>query len=151
MTDIEGIFIRRQECRDVYEGINTISRTYGFSGIEPNTILMGWGRKTKDPEGFLKLLGGLKELDFNLLLMHYDESRGFGKFKTIDIWWRGAGNNGNFTLALVKFIVAAIPWREADVRFIIITQESALTETIQKNMVRTLRDARLKADVQGYQ
>jgi amino acid transporter len=47
-----GVFTRYHECRDVYEGINTISRIYGFSGFEPNTILMGWARNTRNPEKF---------------------------------------------------------------------------------------------------
>ncbi len=145
--EFEGVFIRRQECRDVFEGINTIARTYGFSGIEPNAILMGWRKKTKDPEEFIQLLKNLRELDFNLMLMNYHDQRGFGEYKTIDIWWRGAGNNGNFTLALSKFILASLPWRDARLRFLIVTQESALIETIYKNMTRTLQDARLDGDI----
>ncbi len=143
----EGIFIRRQECRDVYDGIDTIARTYGFSGIEPNTILMGWGKKTREPEKFFQLITNLRELDFNLLMLNYHDQREFGEYKTIDIWWRGAGNNGNFTLSLVKFILASIPWRDARPRFLIVTQESALIETIYKNMTRTLQDARLDGDI----
>ncbi|RJP92447.1 MAG: hypothetical protein C4518_07290 [Desulfobacteraceae bacterium] len=143
----EGIFIRRQECRDVYEGINTIARTYGFSGIEPNAILMGWRKKTKNPEEFIGLMANLRELDFNLMFMNFHDQRGFGAYKTIDIWWRGAGNNGNFTLALVKFILASVPWRDARLRFLIVTDESALIETIYKNMTRTLQEARLDGDV----
>lgn len=145
--DIEGVFIRRQECRDVYEGINTIARTYGFSGIEPNAILMGWRKKTKDPEGFVHLMNRLKDLDMNLMMMNYKEERGFGSFKTIDIWWRGAGNNGNFTLALWTFIRSSLPWREAKARFLIVVQESALVETVYKNMARTLQDARIDGEI----
>jgi len=36
-----GIFSRQQTVKDIYEGVETIARTYGFSGLEPNTILMG--------------------------------------------------------------------------------------------------------------
>ncbi|MBU1168521.1 MAG: hypothetical protein KKD44_03055 [Proteobacteria bacterium] len=143
----EGVFIRRQECRDVYEGINTIARTYGFSGIEPNAVLMGWRKKTKDPEQFLQLLKNLKELDYNLMLMNYHDQKGFGGCNTIDIWWRGAGRNGNFTLAMVKFILASLPWRDARPRFLIVTHESSRIETIYKNMTRTLQDARLDGDI----
>ncbi|MBF0288564.1 MAG: amino acid permease [SAR324 cluster bacterium] len=143
----EGVFIRRQECQDIYEGINTIVRTYGFSGIEPNTVLMGWRKNTKHTDRFFQLLENLKELDFNMLLLNYHDERGFGNHKTIDIWWRGAGNNGNFTLALVKFILASIPWRDARLRFLVVTNESIFTETIHKNMQRILQEARLESDI----
>lgn len=145
--DVEGVFIRRQECRDVYEGIDTIARTYGFSGIEPNAVLMGWRKKTKDPERFVYLINKLKDLDVNLMLMNFKSDRGFGSFKTIDIWWRGAGNNGNFTLALLTFIRSSLPWRECRVRFLIVVQESALVETVYKNMARTLQDARFDGEI----
>jgi amino acid transporter len=145
--DFEGIFIRRQECRDIYEGIDTIVRTYGFSGIEPNTVLMGWAKASRSPERYYQLLSSLMGLDFNLLLLHYHTERGFGNFKTIDIWWRGSGNNGNLTLAIVKFLQTAVQWRDARLRFLIVTYESALVEIIHKNLSRTLQQARLKAEI----
>jgi amino acid transporter len=144
---LDGVFIRRQECRNIYEGIDTIARTYGFSGVEPNSVLMGWRKKTHDPEPFVNLLKNLMDLDFNLMLMNYQEKNGFGSFKTIDVWWRGAGNNGNFTLVLLTFILSSIPWREARPRFLIVTRESALIETIYKNMTRTLENARINGEI----
>ena len=54
--DADGIFARRQECNNVYEGIETIAATYGFSGVEPNTVLLGWGRQTRNPVRFAKML-----------------------------------------------------------------------------------------------
>ncbi|BCS95287.1 hypothetical protein DSLASN_09190 [Desulfoluna limicola] len=143
----EGVFTRRQECRDVYEGIDTIARTYGFSGIEPNAVLMGWRRKAKHPEAFAQLMVNLRELDYSLMVMNYHEEKGFGACKTIDVWWRGGGNNGNLTLALLTFILASPQWRDARVRFLVDTRESALIETIYKNMTRSLQDARIEGEI----
>jgi len=72
--DIEGVFTRRQSCNNIYEGIEMISRTYGFSGVEPNTVLMGWGRQSKNPEEFVKLINTISELDLNILLVDYDKN-----------------------------------------------------------------------------
>ena len=53
--DDKGVFTRRQECRDIYEGMEVIASIYGFSGIEPNTIFMGWAKHTKEPMKFAHL------------------------------------------------------------------------------------------------
>jgi len=102
MSGDEGVFSRRQECNNIYDGIKSIAATYGFSGVEPNTVLLGWARRTDDPVGFARLLKYLSDLDLNIVMLDYDESKGFGDFKQIDIWWRGGSNNGNLVLSLNK-------------------------------------------------
>ena len=62
----DNIFHRRLYCQNVFQGIETIANTYGFSGIDPNTVLMGWARNTKDPTRFGNLTQKLKELDYNI-------------------------------------------------------------------------------------
>ncbi|MCF6342351.1 MAG: amino acid permease, partial [Bacteroidales bacterium] len=59
----EGVFSRRQECSDIYEGIVSIAATYGFSGVEPNTVVFGWGRQTKDPIDFARMIRRLADLE----------------------------------------------------------------------------------------
>jgi hypothetical protein len=93
--DREGMFTRRQECKDIYEGIEAIASTYGFSGVEPNTILFGWGRQSQEPVRFARMIRTLSELDLNILMMDYDKHHGFGKKEIIDVWCRGGGNNCN--------------------------------------------------------
>jgi len=133
-NDTEGIFARRQECNDIYEGIKTIAATYGFSGVEPNTVLLGWGRKTSNPVRFAKMLKYLSDLDLNVVILDYDAEKGFGNYKQIDIWWRGGSNNGNLVLSLIKFLRASYEWRLAKVRLMIINP-------IEKNEKQILTDA----------
>lgn len=144
----EGVFVRRQECRDVYEGIATIARSYGFSGIVPNTILMGWAEDTREPEKYADLLQTLITLDFNLCLLRYRPLSQDQQRKQINVWWRGSGNNGNFTLALLKSLLSTSTWKEATLRFIIIVEESAIVDIVYNNMTGILESARLKAEIQ---
>ncbi|MBF0236898.1 MAG: hypothetical protein HQM12_04270 [SAR324 cluster bacterium] len=144
---IPGVFIRKQECKDIYQGIENIAQTYGFSGIDPNSILMGWGGETRNPEKFGHMIQTLTQLDYNLLFLEYNSERGFGEHKQIDVWWRGAGNNGNLSLMLVKFLLLSPEWRDTTVRFLIMTETSAMVDTIYKNMKKLLDDARLDATI----
>jgi hypothetical protein len=145
--DTDGIFARRQECNNVYEGIETIAATYGFSGVEPNTVLLGWGRQTRNPLRFAKMLKYLSDLDLNIVLLDYEQKRGFGNYKLIDIWWRGGSNNGNLVLSLIKFLRASYEWRLAKVRLMIINMDEEKEEQIRKDTYIVLDNMRMEAEV----
>ncbi len=145
--DTDGIFARRQECNNVYEGIETIAATYGFSGVEPNTVLLGWGRQTRNPVRFAKMLKYLSDLDLNIVLLDYEQKRGFGNYQLIDIWWRGGSNNGNLVLSLIKFLRASYDWRLATVRLMIINTDEGKEEQIRKDTLTVLDNMRMEAEV----
>lgn len=145
--ETDGIFARRQECNDVYEGIETIAATYGFSGVEPNTVLLGWGRQTRNPVRFAKMLRYISDLDLNIVLLDYDQERGFGNYQLIDIWWRGGSNNGNLVLSLIKFLRASYDWRLAKVRLMIINTDESKEKQILKDAEEVLENMRMDAEV----
>ncbi|GJM31528.1 MAG: hypothetical protein DHS20C18_05290 [Saprospiraceae bacterium] len=117
-----GIFGRQQEVRNVYQGIETIASTYGFSGVEPNTILLGWAKNTKDPLMFAQMNQKLIELDYNVLYLDYDWNKKFGKYQKIDIWWLNLKNNAELTLSIAKFISTSSQWRYASIRVLLINE-----------------------------
>ncbi len=147
MSGDEGIFSRRQECSNIYNGMKSIAATYGFSGVEPNTVLLGWARKTDDPVGFARLLKYLSELDLNIVLLDYDRLRGFGTFRQIDIWWRGGSNNGNLVLSLIKFIRLSYEWRNVTVRLMIINNDKSKEDKIVIDSQNVLDNMRMKAQI----
>jgi amino acid transporter len=142
-----GIFTRRHECKDVYEGIEAIASTYGFSGVEPNTILFGWARQSQDPVRFAKMVRTLSMLDLNILMMDYDKDVGFGKREIIDVWCRGGGNNANLVLALVKFMWMSETWKNARVRLLIINPYNDDKEMLTADLEQVLEEARMEAEI----
>ena len=143
----EGIFSRRQECRDIYEGIEMTSASYGFSGVEPNTVLLGWGRQTTDHMRFAKVLRYLSDLDLNVVLLDYNQKMGFGDYEQIDVWWRGGSNNGNLVLSLIKFIRISYEWRNATVRLLIVNQDDKEKEKIEMQAREVLDKMRIDAEI----
>lgn len=138
-----SIFFRRQECKHVYEGIETIAQTYGFSGVEPNTILLGWAHNTKEPSRFTHMTNFLHELDYNVLFLDYDARKGFGKKEQIDIWWQDLSQVNYLTVQLTKFLLASKDWHDAKVRFIYLNDNNAAQHAIRKameNITRELKD-----------
>jgi amino acid transporter len=147
MEGDEGIFSRRQECNNIYEGIESISATYGFSGVEPNTVVFGWGRHTQDPLRFAKMIRHLTALDMNIVMLDYNPEKGFGNYGQIDIWWRGGSNNGNLVLSLIKFLKVSYKWRNAIVRLMIINPDPKREKRIIKDAKKALDNMRMNIDV----
>ena len=145
--DEEGIFTQNYNCKNVYEGIDLITRIYGFSGVEPNAVLMGWGKNTKDPKQFTRLIRNFNELDLNCFFLNYNKEREYGKYKQIDIWWRGAGNNFTLILALVRFIISDQAWREAEIRFLIISENGSVIGKAYKNLNQILDHYRITGNI----
>lgn len=147
MSGDEGIFSRRQDCSNIYAGMKSIAATYGFSGVEPNTVLLGWARQTEDPVGFAKLLKYLSDLDMNIVMLDFDSAVGFGDFKQIDVWWRGGSNNGNLVLSLIKFIRTSYEWRNVVIRLMIINNDSLKEPNIIKDTKEVLDNMRINAEI----
>jgi amino acid transporter len=142
-----GIFSKRLTCRNIFQGIEAITRVYGFTGIEPNTVLMGWARDTKHAENFAKLIKDLDKLDYNVVFLDYDKEKGFGERKSIDIWWKGYGNYFSFALTILRFIKTNPTWKEAALRVLFIIEDGANPEKIFKNVSQVLDQYRIDAEI----
>ena len=143
----KGVFTRKHTCRDIYEGIDIISRVYGFAGFEPNTILMGWGKNTRNPAKFAALLSSLKRQDYNSVFLSYDKEKGFGSYGSIDYWWNGKGRGLSLVLALMKFITSSNRWRAAKIRILVIHKDSSKTDTLYSLISQLVDNHRLIAEV----
>lgn len=142
-----GVFGRQIEVKNIFKGIETIATTFGFSGIEPNTILMGWAKNTKDPIWFAQMTQRLIDLDYNVLYLDYDERFGFRKYAQIDLWWRGVGNNAELMLNVAKFLVASEMWRNAQIRIIVVDDTNSNKNVIERKIHKILDDYRVAAYV----
>lgn len=142
-----GVFTRRQWVKDLYEGIEMIAQTYGFSGVEPNTVLMGWARHSKQPIRFTQLVQRLSSLDMNVILLDYDQGAGWGQRKSIDIWWEEGSKHGNLALSLVKFITLSKEWNQAQVRLLIVNPNNERQAAIYAKATDILSELRVRADI----
>ncbi|PSR13383.1 MAG: hypothetical protein DA408_14045, partial [Bacteroidetes bacterium] len=142
-----GVFGRQIEVKNIFKGIESIASTFGFSGIEPNTILMGWAKNTEDPIWFAQMTQKLIDLDYNVLYLDYDWRFGFRKYSTIDLWWRGIGNNAELMLNIAKFLLASELWRQAQIRILLVDDTNSNQKVIEKKIQHILEEQRLTAVV----
>jgi len=145
--DVKNIITRRHICKNIYDGISVISSVYGFSGFEPNTILMGWPKNIPDPNKFETLLESLKRLDYNLTFLNYNKERKFGNHKRIDFWWSGKGNTLPLALHLIRFITSNTSWRRAEVRVLAINNSSRNTDRFQSVLSKITDSYRIDVQI----
>ncbi|MEN7546453.1 AAA family ATPase [Rapidithrix thailandica] len=144
----QGVFSQKFYVENILDGIETISKAYGFPGLEPNTILMGWAHNAASPQKFAHLLNSFTEQDYNLLVMHYDHKVQFGKKSQIDIWYDGRGNNLTLALTMLRFLISTDEWINASLRILIHTSTSNVDSAkAYKMMASVLEELRLTAEI----
>jgi len=142
-----GIFGRKLEVQNIFKGIESIACTFGFSGIEPNTVLMNWPGQTKDPVWFKEMTEKLIALDYNVLYLDYDQRWGFRKKEKIDLWWRGVGNNAELMLSLAKFITASPNWSQANIRILLVNDTNVDFKIVENRINKVIEQFRVKAEI----
>jgi amino acid transporter len=151
MDQVQGkgrnYFIRDFQCDSLLDGIHLVSSVYGFSGFEPNTVLMGWSRNIQTAGFLVDVLKDFKSKNLNAVFLDYDKTSGFGKKERIDIWWDGKGRHLSFSLNLLKFLLSDHAWRDARLRILHINSDTSLNESIIRNTNAILTEKRMNADV----
>ena len=143
-TDTENYFEHQHYCRDFFSGIDEIARVYGFAGVEPNTILMGWSRNEAHKAKFLQLVKSLNKNDFNTIYLNYNHHKGYGDYKTIDIWWEGWGRNLSFAISLNKHMFYNSKWKQAEVRLLTIVPNHFVAEQVHKFLNKLMITQRVR-------
>ena len=146
-SNTQSVFSYRYQCRDLYEGMEEVSRLYGFYGVEPNTILMGWSQKPENRVSFSRLLSSYDQSGFNIMLLNHNSERNFGTGQNIDLWWSGAGPNLSFSLVLLRHLTTSRYWEKASLRLLVINYDRSRKEQIHRSLSRILEDYRLDMDI----
>ena len=138
-----SFFKHRFQCDNIYRGIGRISNLYGFSGIEPNTVLMGWSERRENRSDFIELIEGFEKRNLNSLFLHFDRARKFGECKTIDVWWSGWGRNLSLALNLLRHITSTQQWQNANIRLLIIQNQPGEVDRVFQQVQRILSQYRI--------
>jgi hypothetical protein len=133
--------------KDFYEGARVVAQSHGIAGLRANVALFGWSDNQTKAKEFASLVRDFVHLDTSVLLLNYDEQRGFGRRKTIDVWWGGLQNNGNLMILIAHMISQTDEWRGSKVRLLqVVSDESAVGKT-ETDLSQMLEDARIGADI----
>lgn len=143
-----GIFGRQLKVQNIYEGITNIASTFGFSGVEPNTIMMGWPKGLENSKEYSKMTQTLLHLDYNLLYLDFDKKSKFGNYNSVDLWWRETDSkNAEMMLNIARFIIASPRWNNPNIRVLFVNNNNVDKKVIHKKIYRLVEDLRVIVEI----
>jgi hypothetical protein len=143
-----GIFARQITVENIYSGITNIASIFGFSGVEPNTIMMGWPKGLEHSEDYAKMTETLLHLDYNLLYLDFDQDAKFGDYKTVDFWWRETDSkNAEMMLNIARFILESSQWNTTNIRVLFVNNNNINNDIIEAKISKLVEDLRVKVEI----
>lgn len=143
-----GIFARQIKVDNIYTGITNIATTFGFSGVEPNTIMMGWPKGLENSTEYSKMTETLLHLDYNLLYLDFDKETKFGNYQTVDLWWRETDSkNAEMMLNIARFIIASPKWNNTNIRVLFVNNNNVDKEIIHSKITKLVEDLRVNVTI----
>ncbi|WP_179007160.1 amino acid permease [Winogradskyella forsetii] len=143
-----GIFARQIKVDNIYNGITNIASTFGFSGVEPNTIMMGWPKGIENSTEYSKMTQTLLHLDYNLLYLDFDQQTKFGNYSSVDFWWRETDSkNAVMMLNIARFIIASPKWNRTNIRVLFVNNNNVDVAIIESKIRTLVEDLRVNVDI----
>ena len=143
-----GIFGRQIKVSNIYDGITTIASAFGFSGVEPNTIMMGWPKGLENSKEYSKMTQTLLYLDYNLLYLDFDKKAKFGNYDTVDFWWRETDSkNAEMMLNIARFIIASPRWNNTSIRVLFVNNNNVDKVLIHAKIYKLVEDLRVNVEI----
>jgi len=143
-----GVFARQIKVDNIFKGIENIASSFGFSGVEPNTIMMGWPRKLNNSADYATMTQKLIYLDYNLLYLDFDKKKKFGNFQTADFWWRETDSkNAEMMLNIARFILQSPQWSNVNIRVLFVNHNNIDNQIIKTKIAKLVKDLRVKVEI----
>ncbi len=143
-----GIFARQIKVDSIYSGITTIATTFGFSGVEPNTIMMGWPKGLENSVEYSRMTETLLHLDYNLLYLDFDKEAKFGNYESVDLWWRETDSkNAEMMLNIARFIIASPQWNNTRIRVLFVNNNNVDNDLIHDKIEKMVDDLRVNVEI----
>jgi amino acid transporter len=143
-----GIFGRQIKVNNIYNGITNIASIFGFSGVEPNTIMMGWPKGLENSNDYADMTANLLHLDYNLLYLDFDQEVKFGTYKTVDFWWRETDSkNAEMMLNIARFILESPRWNHTSIRVLFVNNSNKNEKLIRIKIEKLVEDLRVKVEI----
>jgi len=137
----------KHQCHDIYTGMDEIVRIYGFTGIEPNTLFMGWTQKENKRDQVERLIKISERNCISTILLNFDAKHEFGEYKTIDIWWKGNDRNLAFAINIMRHLTSSGEWKDAKIRLLIVVDRKEFIEKAHRAMVDIVDRYRMSMEI----
>jgi hypothetical protein len=137
--------VRVTSAETPFIGAARLVETYGLGALIPNTILVGYSDEYERRGEYFEMISDLHRARRNVVVMHYNQEKGFGERKRIDVWWGGLRKNGGLMMILAYLLKTSFTWRDSDVAVKMVVPTDAAVEGTRENLTSLVEDLRTGA------
>jgi len=131
---------------DFKEGALIVVQAHGIGNLASNVALLGLSSTHEGRVAQLELMLGFVALRKSVLLLRYDERRGYGERKRIDIWWQRRGGNADLMVLLAHIIRQHPTWHDATIHVLRVVDSEEAVDDTQQYMQALLENVRVHAE-----
>jgi amino acid transporter len=130
-----------------YKGASLLVEAYGLGSLVPNTVLLGDGETTNEPEEYAAMVASFYEASRNVVIVRAQGENPFGRRRYIDVWWQGMRGNGSLMVTLGHLLVTSLAWRGAKLRVRMIVPDQSGAADARRNLSNLITSTRIDAEV----
>ncbi|MDX1645837.1 MAG: hypothetical protein R3304_01740 [Longimicrobiales bacterium] len=138
--------VRVEEADTPFEGMKRLVSTYGFGPLVPNTVLVGATEQPSHRAAYCRSLAMMHEMKRNVMVLRYDDDRGFGDRERIDVWWGGLQKNGGLMMLMGYLLRTSILWRRATLRVKLMVPDERAADAARENLNEIIQGLRVGAE-----
>jgi len=143
------VFAEVDVVQDLVHGIVAVAQANGMAGIESNTVLIGWPKRTERLVEFLQVMGRLERVNKSFIIGRIQpgyEVHAAGRERTVHVWWGGLQRNGDLMLLLAYLLTRNSSWRGARVEVLSIATTEMMKTQTEKNLRTLIPAIRIDAE-----
>ncbi len=140
--------VRITSAPDPYVGMERLVESYGLGELVPNTIVMGDTENEYAIEDYSKMIATFHGLNRNVVIIHDNKEKLFGKRQIIDVWWGGLQGNGGLLMILAHLLKSSQSWWNANLRIKMVVKDEQGAQKARENLRRIISNIRIKADLE---
>ncbi len=135
--------------QNIERGIVAVAQANGVTGIECNTVILGWPDDLERMTAFMKIIRRLQHLNQSLLIGRVKPLSPLeeGQRRRVDIWWGGLQRNGDLMLLLAYLLSCNPEWRDSRIRILSVASNELMAETTANFLNKLIPEIRIDAEV----
>ena len=139
--------VRVVSAPTAYVGASVLVEAYGLGALMPNTVLLGDGETTSNPDEYATMITRIHEASRHVIIVRADDDTTFGERRQIDIWLGSMRDNGALMMTLADTMRTSKSWRKASITVRMVVAERDAQHEVAGNLRSIFSAARLDVGV----
>jgi len=131
---------------DFEAGVIGAVQASGVSGLQANTVMVGWPTKRGRLAAWLRIMRAISKAGKSTIISRLKWAHEPGQEKRIDLWWGGLQRNGDMMLLLAHLLSLNPEWRDSRILIRSIARSEKEKHSQTESLVALLAEVRIAAE-----